>query len=82
VESIDQDCRSADIGCVDCKRKFAANLNNHLAPFRERREELARDPGYVKDVLLDGAKRAQVIAGETMSEVREAIGFFGTREGS
>ena len=80
VEEINQECREAGIGCVDCKRKLAANLNQHLIPFREKRKELAQDPIIVKDVLEDGAKRAKVIASETMSEVREAIGFFGTRE--
>jgi tryptophanyl-tRNA synthetase len=80
VEEINQECRKAGIGCVDCKRKLAANLNQHLAPFRESREELAQDPKFVQDVLADGAKRAKVIAGKTMSEVREAIGFFGSRK--
>lgn len=78
VEEIDQECRKASIGCVDCKRKLATSLNQHLLPFRKKRGELARDPGLVGDVLEDGAKRAREIAGETMAEVREAIGFFGS----
>lgn len=77
---IDQECRQAGIGCVDCKRRLAANLNQHLAPFRKKRKELARDPGIVNGVLENGAKRAAVIAAETMAEVREAIGFFGSRK--
>ena len=77
VKAINQDCRKAEIGCVDCKRNLAKNLNKHLEPFRERRAEYEKDPDYVKDVLLDGAKRAQVIADETMNQVRKAIGFFG-----
>ncbi len=80
VESINRDCRKAEIGCVDCKRKLAANLNDHLAPFRARREKLAKDPDVVRDVLLDGAGRAKVIAAETMAEVRQAIGFFDSGE--
>ncbi|MCD6426006.1 MAG: tryptophan--tRNA ligase [Anaerolineales bacterium] len=79
VESINKDCRIAEIGCVDCKRKLAANLNKHLEPFRAKRKELEGDPDYVRDVLLDGAKRAKVIAAETMAEVREAIGFYGVK---
>jgi tryptophanyl-tRNA synthetase len=77
VKTINQDCRKAAIGCVDCKRNLANSLNKHLEPFRERRAEYEKDPDYVKDVLLDGAKRAQVIADETMNQVRKAIGFFG-----
>jgi tryptophanyl-tRNA synthetase len=80
VKEIDQECRNAGIGCVDCKRKLADNLNQHLVPFRKKREELAKDPTLIQDVLDDGAKRAKAIAGETMSEVREAIGFFGSRK--
>lgn len=78
VEGINRDCRVAEIGCVDCKRKLAANLNKHLEPFRAKRAELEKDPDKVRDILLDGAKRARVIASETMEEVRAAIGFFGS----
>jgi tryptophanyl-tRNA synthetase len=79
IEEINRDCRMAEIGCVECKRKLAINLNKHLEPFRERRNRFAKDSEFVKDVLLDGAKRAQLIASETMSQVREAIGFFGSK---
>lgn len=78
VEGINRDCRVAEIGCVDCKRKLAANLNKHLEPFRAKRAELEKDPDKVRDILLDGAKRARMIASETMEEVRAAIGFFGS----
>jgi tryptophanyl-tRNA synthetase len=79
VEEINQDCRTAEIGCVDCKRKLAENLNTHLVPFREKRAELEKDSDFVRDVLLAGADRARVIAAETMAEVRQAIGFFGVK---
>jgi tryptophanyl-tRNA synthetase len=72
---VNVECRRAGIGCVDCKKLFAKNLNEHLAPFRSRRNELAKDPAYVHDVLEDGAKRARVIAEQTMVEVREAVGL-------
>jgi tryptophanyl-tRNA synthetase len=73
VEMINIECRRAGIGCVDCKKRFAANLNKHLEPFRASRAELAAKPGYISEVLDDGAKRARVIAQETMAEVREAM---------
>jgi tryptophanyl-tRNA synthetase len=75
VTRIDQECRTAGIGCVDCKLLFAKNLNTHLAPFRERRDALAKDPGYVLDVLDEGARRARKIAEQTMTEVRQAVGL-------
>lgn len=73
VDMINTECRRAGIGCVDCKLRFANNLNKHLEPFRTKRAELASQESYVKDVLNDGAKRARVIAQETMEEVREAM---------
>jgi len=73
VDMVNVECRRAGIGCVDCKKLFAANLNKHLEPFRAKRAELASTPDYVTDVLNDGAKRARAIAQKTMEEVREAI---------
>lgn len=73
VEMINVECRRAGIGCVDCKKRFAANLNRHLEPFRSKRAELASKPDVVTDVLADGAKRARLIAQQTMAEVREAM---------
>jgi tryptophanyl-tRNA synthetase len=73
VDMVDVECRRAGIGCVDCKKLLAKNLNGHLEPFRLRRAEFASRPGYVQDVLTDGARRACVIAEQTMQEVREAI---------
>ena len=75
VDMINTECRRAGIGCVDCKKRFAANLNKDLEPFRAKRTELASKPDYVTDVLNDGAKRARTIAQQTMVEVREAIGL-------
>lgn len=73
VEMINKECRVAGIGCVDCKKRFAANLNKNLEPFRAKRSELASKPDYVNDILNDGGKRARVIAQQTMVEVREAM---------
>ena len=73
VEMVNVECRRAGIGCVDCKKLLAQNLNHHLEPFRARRAEFASKPGHVQDVLHDGAKRARLIAEKTMEEVREAI---------
>lgn len=75
VQGIDADCRTAAIGCVDCKKILAKNLADHLAPFRERRTQLAAKPDYVWDVLQAGATRAGVIAREVISDVKKAIGL-------
>jgi tryptophanyl-tRNA synthetase len=73
VDMVNVECRRAGIGCVDCKKLLAKNLNQHLEPFRARRAEFASRPGYVQDVLNDGAERAGTIAKKTMEEVREAM---------
>ena len=73
VEMINRDCRTAALGCVDCKKLFAKNLNKNLEPFRARRAEFAAQPEQVWDVLNDGAKRARAIAEQTMVEVRAAL---------
>ncbi|MDD4052774.1 MAG: tryptophan--tRNA ligase [candidate division Zixibacteria bacterium] len=64
-------CRSGALGCVDCKMKLAANLNEALAPIREKRKKLVDNRAYVFDVLNDGANRARRKAAETMAKVRE-----------
>jgi tryptophanyl-tRNA synthetase len=73
VEMINVECRRAGIGCVDCKKMLADNLNKALEPFRAKRAELAAKPDHVTAVLDDGAKRARKIAEKTMKEVRAAV---------
>ncbi len=75
VEMVNVECRRAGIGCVDCKKLLARNLNAHLEPFRARRAEIGQDPGTVQDVLQDGKRRAQAIASQTIAEVKDAIGL-------
>jgi tryptophanyl-tRNA synthetase len=75
VAEIAQQCTTAQIGCVDCKMLVARQISQSLEPFRQRRMELAANPGYIQDVLNDGAKRAQVIARETLREAKERIGI-------
>ena len=73
VAMINRDCRTAALGCVDCKKLLTVNLNKNLEPFRANRAEIAAKPGQVWDILHDGAKRARAIAEETMKEVRDAV---------
>jgi len=75
VEYINRECRLAGIGCVDCKKIFARNLNAHLEPFRAKRESFEKNPDAVQDMLHEGANRARKIAESTMEEVRSAVGL-------
>lgn len=75
IEMVNVECRRAGIGCVDCKKLLAKNMNAHLQPFRDRRAELDAKPDAVWDVLHDGARRATLLAEETMRDVRAAVGL-------
>jgi tryptophanyl-tRNA synthetase len=75
LDEIAKKCRAAEIGCVECKRMLAENINKALAPFRERRAQIAQKPGYVDEVLAEGARRAHVIARETLVEVKNKMGL-------
>jgi tryptophanyl-tRNA synthetase len=75
IEMVNTECRRAGIGCVDCKKMMARNLNTSLEPFRARRNELDRNPQDVWDILEDGTRRATAIATKTMEEVRAAVGL-------
>jgi tryptophanyl-tRNA synthetase len=73
VEEIASECRGARIGCVDCKKILAQSISSNLEPFRERRAALASKSDYITQVLADGANRAEVIAKETIGEVKEKM---------
>jgi tryptophanyl-tRNA synthetase len=73
VAEVDQGCRTAGIGCIDCKKWLFDSLQRTLGPVYERRRELEARKDDVVDILNDGAARAKAVAGETMHQVREAI---------
>ncbi|PCI19723.1 tryptophan--tRNA ligase [Candidatus Wolfebacteria bacterium] len=65
--------KKGGLGDVEIKRRLIAILQDHLAPIRDRREYLAKDPKKVMEILEEGTKRARVVAIETLKEVREAM---------
>jgi len=73
VEEVATACRGATIGCVQCKKALAEGMIEYFGPFRERREALAQKPEYLREVVHDGAKRASVIARETLAEVKTVM---------
>ncbi|MDP6647136.1 MAG: tryptophan--tRNA ligase [Dehalococcoidales bacterium] len=70
TNTIAEQCHTAKIGCVECKRLLAEKINATLELFRERRAVLATKPKYVADVLTEGAERARIIARKTLGEVK------------
>ncbi|MCW8799082.1 MAG: tryptophan--tRNA ligase [Prosthecochloris sp.] len=73
VASIEQDCRSGALGCVDCKKMCAAAIAEEMAPMLEKRSEFSERRDLVQDILEDGEKRARAVAESTMQEVRQAM---------
>jgi tryptophanyl-tRNA synthetase len=66
-------CRSAGIGCIECKAKMADHLIQWIAPIRERRVKYENDRAHVLQVIDDGSQRAHEVAKVTMERVREAV---------
>jgi tryptophanyl-tRNA synthetase len=68
-------CRSAGIGCLDCKKPVIEAVLRQLQGFRERAREFEENPELVRGIVADGCERAREAARATMSEVREAVGL-------
>ncbi len=66
-------CRSASIGCLDCKQPVIDAVLKEQAPFRERREEFIKDPDTVRAIVDEGCEAARSVARETLDEVRQAM---------
>ncbi len=75
VEELGKGCRSASIGCIDCKRVLFKNMMAELTPIREKALSLKGHPGPVLDALRQGAAECKRLAAETMTEVRDVLGL-------
>jgi len=66
-------CRTAGIGCIECKAAMANNLIKWIEPIRQRRQDFESDPQQALEYLDTGSKRARLVAQQTMDRVREAV---------
>lgn len=73
VADVERRCRSADIGCVQCKKLMAQHLNAFLDPIRARRRYYQERPGLVEEIITAGNDKARQVARQTMEDVRAAI---------
>ena len=71
----EQGCRSAGIGCLECKQPVIDAVLAEQAPMRERAQKYLDDPTLVRNIVADGCEKARRLAHETMREVREAMGL-------
>ncbi|RMG53588.1 MAG: tryptophan--tRNA ligase [Gammaproteobacteria bacterium] len=74
-EWVQEGCRSAGIGCIECKQPIIEAVQAELRQIRERAREYEEDPSAVRSIINEGCERAREIARETMEEVREAMGL-------
>lgn len=72
---VENGCRSAGIGCVDCKRPVIDAICQELKPIQQSIEELESDIGYVKRIVTEGSEAARSEASKTLRDVREAMGL-------
>jgi tryptophanyl-tRNA synthetase len=72
---VQQGCRSAGIGCLECKQPVIEGVLAELNPIRERAERYLDDPTLVRNIISDGAEKAEKMAQETLREVRQAMGL-------
>jgi len=73
VERINRECRTAEIGCVECKEIMARYLINALEPMREKRIYYETRPTLVDEIIVDGCEKARKVAQKTMAEVKAVI---------
>jgi tryptophanyl-tRNA synthetase len=73
IEQVDRDCRTAAIGCIDCKKLVADGMVARMAPIWEGRARLTAKPGQVEDIVREGGRRAAEVARKTLGEVNEAM---------
>ena len=73
IATVSRDCRTAGIGCIDCKKWMSDQLIHHLNPLLERRKKFEGRKHEIIEIIKDGNQKANKIAGETMVQVRDAV---------
>ncbi|MBI4229272.1 MAG: tryptophan--tRNA ligase [Planctomycetes bacterium] len=75
TEEIARDCRSGQLGCVDCKKRLADTFDRVLAPIRERRASYEKDPGAVDAILREGTAKVRDLARGNLAEILDRMGM-------
>ena len=75
IEQVSVGCRTAGIGCLECKKVMIKHVIDDLAPFREKRVHYEKKPAEVEKILAEGTDVAQQAAAATMTEVRGTLGL-------
>jgi tryptophanyl-tRNA synthetase len=73
IAKVDAGCRTAGIGCIECKKWMFEGMEKVVAPVREKRRQVLESGVSVREILADGTRRARKVAGAKMAEVRDAV---------
>jgi len=73
IEQINRECRTAEIGCIDCKKLVADRVVEKLAPIWDARTKLLKNPGHLDEVVEEGSRKARAVAKATLHDVTEAM---------
>lgn len=73
IEEVRKGCTTAGIGCVDCKKMLLPSLTQKVGEIREKREAWIAKPSKIDEILMEGSKKAQVLAAKTLNEVKDTL---------
>jgi tryptophanyl-tRNA synthetase len=73
IEQVNRECRTAAIGCIDCKKLVADAIVGRMQPMWDARADLVKKPGQVEEIVAEGSQRAATVAHRTLTEVQEAM---------
>jgi len=71
-----ESCKCAAIGCAECKKRLTAKMNEYMLPIREKRLKFENDKKLLKDIVVEGSKKARIKAQETIDKVEKAVKMY------
>jgi tryptophanyl-tRNA synthetase len=72
---VDAGCRSAGIGCIECKKPLIERVVEEVTAMRQRAQEFEENPDVVRGIIADGCEKAREVAGQTLDDVKQAMGL-------
>ena len=72
-EEISVGCKSGKLGCVECKKRLAQSLIDKFDGFRKKRKYYEKNPKIIKEIVIEGSKKARQVAKQTLEEVKKAM---------
>jgi tryptophanyl-tRNA synthetase len=72
---VDQGCRSAGIGCLECKKPVIEKIVEEVTGMRQRAQEYEDNPDLVRGIIAEGCEKAREVAGQTLDDVKQAMGL-------